>query len=144
MTDQTQQTLQALLVARQKLLHSYWHLIQIPLYDKEQVGDQDVTNFCQQLVDYTARWHMQTRLTLEPRLSRLKVSKQQLAKADERLLATLAEILVFDEFCTKHQQPRQHKRWHALLSALGEQLAKRFELEDWMLVKSKLRVLDPA
>ena len=137
-TDQAQPTLHALLRARQKLLHSYWHLIQIPPYDKEQVADSDINDFCQQLVDYAARWHLQARHALQVHLDGRQISKSRQARRDQAILETIDAVLLFDEFCAKRSKPTEHQRWQELLSLLGEELAKRFEHEDYLIIKGGL------
>lgn len=136
MTKQTQHMLQALGIARKELLHLYWHLIQIPPYDLDEVTVEDINEFCQQLVDYTAFWHLLARATLQDDLQLQHVNERGQERHDVAIADTIDTILVFDEFCAKHENPSTHRRWHELLSLIGETMARRFELEDWLIINS--------
>jgi regulator of sigma D len=124
------QLIEELLSERQKMLALFWKVSGLEPFTHEKSVKEELREFCEILVDYTALMHLE----IEERIVEGKEKRQRVISAIEQAHEQMVELTTlivdfndkYDE--SDHQLILNHLKED--LSELGEVLAARAELED--------------
>jgi regulator of sigma D len=133
----TQQMIRNLLAERQEMLVAYCSLAGLEPYRPEKPVKRQLEEFCQLLMDYTAFGHFE----LYRRISEGSERRQQVVQVARHVFPKIAEVtesaVAFNDKYDASDHELKLESLSGDLSALGESLAVRLELED-QIVKALL------
>lgn len=120
--------------ARQELIVQYCDLLSGKPFDSDHSFGQQVQNFCQNMMDYCSAGHFEIYEQLILEAKEFADGGLELARQLVPQLDTLTGRCVdFNDTYDKYASVEQLAEFPAALSAIGEVLEDRFELEDQLI-----------
>lgn len=124
------QIIEQWLKERQELLVIYYQLSHVMPFSEDQLesNEQEIlANFCQILTDYVSVGHFEVFERLFAASSDNKIIAELDNEIFKRILTTTDKLI---SFCNKYAKSNTKKNLSIALSTLGEELARRMDLED--------------